>query len=287
MVDSAREPTGARILVAERDYSGRQLLGAREGQEDAYGVVPPEELGEGRNDLLVLVADGMGGHAAGEVASALAVERVAARFVADAGTGESDMARLWDALEEANDAIGEKIRESGGSFEGMGTTLVALLIRGKVAHWISVGDSSLYLVRDGQASLLNEMHIWAKKLDEEAREGLITEEEALNDEKRHRLMSALVGERLFEVDDSDPLILEPGDILLAATDGLETLALEELEGLVNDAKSQPVGELVDAIMEEVRMKGRPNQDNVTLVAVRMPEGSDQAEPECDDVTAKS
>ncbi len=287
MPEAGTEPDKASLLVAERDYSGRQLLGSRESQEDSYGVVPPEELGEGGNDLLVLVADGMGGHAAGEVASALAVERFAARFVGGVGTGECDMARLWDSLEDANDAIGQRIREGGASLEGMGTTLVALLVRDMTAHWITVGDSSLYLVRNGQVSRLNEMHLWAMKLDQEAAEGLITKEEALQDERRRRLMSALVGENLFEVDDSEPLDLEPGDLLLASTDGLDVLSPTDLERLAGGSGDQPVGEIVDTILQEVSNKGVPKQDNATLVIVRIPEDSDQAQQACEDAIARS
>jgi serine/threonine protein phosphatase PrpC len=223
-----KEETPARPpLLAEVDFAGRQIQGDRPAQEDCYGVAPPGELG-GRGDLLVVVADGMGGHAAGEVASSLAVETFARSFLE---TGGGDMFRLRHALDAANRRIAEESGNRGGELEGMGTTLVAALVRGLTLRWISVGDSPLYLVRGVVAGRLNRLHSAAEQLAGDVCGGAISAEEGqriLARVGRGLLTSALVGEEIGEVDRSAPLALRPGDILVAATDGLNTLELEEI-----------------------------------------------------------
>jgi serine/threonine protein phosphatase PrpC len=116
-------------LLDERDFAGRQIQGARKVQEDSYGVVPRVEFDGGPADLFLVVADGMGGHAAGEVASSLAVQTFAKTFL-DSGTA-CDAGRLWDCLEEANRRIARELATRGKAVEGMGTTLLAVLLRGR------------------------------------------------------------------------------------------------------------------------------------------------------------
>ena len=127
-------------LLDGRDFAGRQILGTRAMQEDCYGVVPRAEFDGGTRDLFLVVADGMGGHAAGEVASSLAVDTFAETFL-ESGTA-CDAGRLWDCLEEANRRIGREIEARGKSIEGMGTTLLAVLLRDTSVRWMSVGPPS-------------------------------------------------------------------------------------------------------------------------------------------------
>ena len=139
------------VLTTEVDYAGRQIVGDRVNQEDCYGVIPPDSLGK-KDSVLLIVADGMGGHSAGEVASGIAVETFSQTFL------ESEMdvpaAKLWEALEEGNRALARAITEDVDNREGMGTTIVAVLVRGDRFQWISVGDSLLLRIRDGEAERL-------------------------------------------------------------------------------------------------------------------------------------
>jgi len=257
----------AAVLTTEVDYAGRQIVGQRSNQEDCYGIVPPDTLGK-EDSVLLIVADGMGGHSAGEVASGIVVETFSQSFL----EAKSDLqaARLWDALEEANLEVARAIESDPGTLEGMGTTLVAVLIRGSRFQWISVGDSLLFLVRDGAAKRLNAAHLWAHKLDEDAREGRITEAEAKADPRRPTLNSALVGESIFEVDDSDEMELRQSDILVVATDGIEALADEELASACGDFNSGPADRIAEEILNLVKSKEKPNQDNSTVVVFKVP-----------------
>src|SRR4029077_19092462 len=123
-------------VIAEKDFAGRQSRGARELQEDAYAF--SEIIGaDGKNEgILVVVADGMGGHSAGELASELALKNFIAAF--HETTGKIDK-RLGKAVQAANEAIAAELQRDP-KCEGMGTTLVAACVTPAGIEWISVGD---------------------------------------------------------------------------------------------------------------------------------------------------
>jgi serine/threonine protein phosphatase PrpC len=236
-------------LVPETDFAGRQMLGGRSEQQDAYGIVPPEELGGGRN-LLAVVADGMGGHAAGALASALALQSFVDGFFEESASLD-DPSRLWAGLEAANRRIKAAVAEQP-EHDGMGTTLVALLIREGGARWISVGDSPLYLLRDGVLRRLNTLHV----------------QEAGTPGRNPELISALIGERIYEVDDGGELALQAGDALILASDGLNCLPPEEIAGVMSKASGADAAEAAEALMRAVKALERPGQDNTTAAVIR-------------------
>ena len=272
-VESYDDSTGADTecgLLDERDYAGRQIRGSRDLQEDSYGVVPRAEFDGGPNDLFLVVADGMGGHAAGDVASSLAVNSFAHKFLQ---MEEScDPSRLWNCLEAANREIAAELAASGKEVEGMGTTLLAVIVRGMSVRWMSVGDSPLILIRDGSVSRLNRIHSRATELRELAEMGVITEEQARTDPSRHELLSALIGEMIYDVDDPDPISLLPGDVLIAATDGIETLTLEEIGAVIATYAGDESGSMAQGLLQAVESKNNPKQDNTTVVVFRAPAG---------------
>ncbi len=227
-------------MLVETTYAGRQSRGARSNQEDAYGVVPPADLGGGKT-LLAIVADGMGGHAAGEIASGLAVQGFVDGFFEDEA-GE-DASRLWEGLEEANRRIGTAVR-GRTDLAGMGTTLVAVLIREGSVRWISVGDSPLYLIRSGSLRRLNVLHVNTNGLD-----------------------SAVIGERLFQVDEDTPLSLLPGDSLLVASDGLNTLTEEEILSVFAQTPGSQAAAQAVGLLHAVEARARPRQDNTTVIVI--------------------
>ena len=256
-------------LLEERDFAGRQSQGAREVQEDSYGVIPRAEFAGAPGDLFLVVADGMGGHAAGEVASSLAVHTFAETFL-ESGTA-CDSGRLWDCLEEANRRIARELEARGAAVEGMGTTLLAVLLRGRSARWMSVGDSPLYLIRGHELHRLNRIHSKATELADQVQAGEITEEQARTDPSRHTLMSALIGETIYEVDDPPPVDLIAGDVLVAATDGIETLTHEEIVAVISSLHAQDASALADGLLQAVQSRQFPKQDNTTVVVVRIPD----------------
>lgn len=255
-------------LLDGRDFAGRQILGTRAVQEDSYGVVPRAEFEGGARDLFLVVADGMGGHAAGEVASSLAVDTFAETFL-ESSTA-CDAGRLWDCLEEANRRIAREIGARGKSIEGMGTTLLAVLLRDSSVRWMSVGDSPLYLVREGAARRLNRIHSKATDLADKVLAGEISEAEAREDPERHVLMSALIGTTIYEVDDPEPVSLTAGDVLVAATDGINSLTDEEIAEVVSAHAGNCAAAVADALLDAVCAMKLPKQDNTTVVVIRMP-----------------
>jgi PPM family protein phosphatase len=245
---TAVEGEGAQVgLEIERHYAGRQSIGRRPNQQDAYGVVPPEELGGGAS-LLAVLADGMGGHAAGELASELALRAFVDGFFS--AEGMDDPARLWKGLEAANRAVGEEVG-ARPELGGMGTTLLSVLVRDDGARWISVGDSPLFLYRAGELRRMNELHVAG---GEGGQKG--------------GLSSAVVGERLYEVDDQRPIPLEDGDVLVLASDGIDSLDAGELAEVLEGAKDEGAGEVAARLLRAVAAKGLEKQDNTTVVVVR-------------------
>lgn len=262
-------PVACRPRHEERDFAGRQIIGRREVQEDRYGVIPPSEFGGGPADLLVVVCDGMGGHDAGEVASELAVTHFAQSFI---GSQEcDDAARLGRALDAANEAIARGADGTASCPNGMGTTLLGVLVRGHALRWISVGDSPLFLLRDGVLERLNRIHSGAAEIEEMVRAGILTRAEARVHPDRHMLLSAVIGERIEEIDAPPPATLRRGDVLIACTDGIDTLTTEEIAEIAARHAAHSAAAVAEALLEEVQQAAYPRQDNTTVVVVCVPD----------------
>jgi protein phosphatase len=254
------------------EHASRAIQGARSYQEDTAlvwpGTDPFRPAGkEGVcGELLAVLADGMGGHAGGAIASRMACESFIAAYMASEGETPS---RLVGSLDAANGAIAEKVR-SNPALAGMGSTLIGVAFSDAGIEWVSVGDSPLMLFRRGELAVLNEDHSLAPELDRLAAAGKISLEAARRDPRRHMLRSAVTGDELDLVDVSrKPLKMAPGDYVLLASDGLQTLETEEIERIVSaygeDGPSAVVGALIRAV-EAIR---DPHQDNTTVVAVRV------------------
>jgi len=258
----------APVLTPEKDFAGRQCLGKRSEQEDAYAFseIPGSEgTAEG---LLIVLADGMGGHSAGHEASDLAVRAFGAAFHRG---GFGLQARLSEALRAANTAILEAIKAAPESLEGMGTTLVAVAaVPGGVA-WISVGDSPLYLLRGGELQRINDDHSFRPILREMVDKGEITQEQAAHSSLRNRLRSALTGEEIALVSASVKLLaLIEGDLLLVASDGVQTLSDEAIAEVIQETRDADAAETADRLLQAVLAAARLKQDNATVAILKPP-----------------
>lgn len=248
--------------------------GARSYQEDTALVWPGTELlAPGldvsrpvNGNVVAVLADGMGGHAGGALASRVACERFLAAFAErDAGSTQD---RLLGALEAANSAIAQKV-EADPLLSGMGSTLVGVVFSNAGVEWVSVGDSPLLLYRRGEVALLNEDHSLAPELDQLAAAGVMTEEDARRDPRRHMLRSAVTGDELDLVDISRfPLVMEPGDYIILASDGLHTLETGEIERIISAYAADGAEAVSRALIRAVEAMRDPHQDNTTVVAVR-------------------
>lgn len=238
------------------DAHAAQWIGKRPRQEDAYGI---RHFPEGS---LAVVCDGMGGHDAGALASSTAVKVFIEAF-ADAET-PSVTARLQAALTEANAAVG-RLYEGSNAYGG--TTLLAVFAGHGVLRWISVGDSGLYLWRQGTLSRLNEDHSMRAVYERFVGPGGMSRREALAG--GHVLRSALTGEDIPMVDVHErPFPILPGDRLILCTDGIETLVGQGvLRAGVRRLLMQRNGSLAAALVQACAEVHDEFADNVTVVTM--------------------
>jgi len=245
----------------------------RKSNEDNYCANDEEGL--------YLVADGMGGHAAGEVASELVTEAIEEfikltssdaditwPFGLDEGLTLSGN-RLKTAIRFANRKLLERIKESA-ECEGMATTVAAVLVEEDKAHIAHVGDSRVYLVRDGNIRLLTSDHSW---VNEQVMSGLIDSEQARTHPLRNVVTRALGGKEGLEVD-MQVLELKDGDLLLLCSDGLTSM-MEDVEILeVVKAGGHEVNVVARQLVEAANSAG--GEDNITTIALSFRDNQDEA-----------
>jgi protein phosphatase len=253
------------------EHASRATKGARSYQEDTALFWPGEDpfspggTSTNGSEMMAVLADGMGGHAGGALASRMACESFIKAFADQNGPKRE---RLKSALEAANQAIAATV-EANPALTGMGSTLVGVTFGPDGVEWVSVGDSPLMLFRRGEIALLNEDHSLAPELDRLAAQGRISEDEARRDPRRHMLRSAVTGDELDLVDLSRrPLAVEPGDYIILASDGLQTLEASEIERVVAAYASDGASAVANALIRAVEAMKDPHQDNATVVAVR-------------------
>ena len=214
------------------------------------------------SDGLLIVADGMGGHVAGEMASATVTAIIAGLPIADS---EDVLTQLADAVDEAQLEMRHIIAERP-DFRGMGTTVTAVCWQGDRASIAHVGDSRAYMLREGRLLRLTKDHTYVQTLVDA---GQITEAEAATHRRRNLLIRAIDGVNTVEPDLSIREV-HPGDRIMLCTDGLSgVLSDDEIAALVRQADPPgAVTALVDAAIE----RGAP--DNVTCVVADVAEVPD-------------
>ena len=236
----------------------------RERNEDAFLV--DESLG------LFVVADGMGGHAGGDIASRLAVETLAARlreasadpdgpFAASVPLPESPLPDLLRVAVEASCAAIFRRAQAEPALMGMGTTVTALLLRGTDAFFAHVGDSRAYLIRGDLVQQISEDHSF---VNEQVKAGVITEEEARVSRFKN-IITRSVGFEEEVLVDLMGLVAEPGDRFVLCSDGLANLVDDE--EIRDVARALPIEEVPGALIALANERG--GDDNVTVIAVHL------------------
>lgn len=255
--------------------AARATVGARSGQEDAYSVWPAEGQlkPSGDSGMLAVLADGMGGHRGGAVAGQTACTTFTDAFSqAQMPIGQ----RLDMALHASNDAIADAVDKNSG-LKGMGCTLIGAWFDDAGMRWTSVGDSLLLLYRFPDVIRLNEDHSLGSYLDEQARRNEISYEEARGNRHRNALRSALTGSQIDLVDlRGEPLQLMAGDWILLASDGIASLEGDELADIMFRNRDGSPDEMAQALISAVEAKRLPEQDNTTVVAIRVEGASETA-----------
>lgn len=254
------------------DFAGRQLLGNRKVQEDSYAFSIVTDNGNDVEKLLVVVADGMGGHGNGQCASQVAVESFVEEFFQHTATRDSnDSFALHESLMFANERIAKSVRESNGELEGMGTTLLAATVSRAGLQWISVGDSPLFLYRGGVLHRLNADHSMRPLIAQEIAEGKLLAEAMAIHPQRNVIRSALLGEEIMLIDaPKTPYALQPQDILLFASDGLQVVEEPNIAAYLGQARDMTAPHVIRGLFAAVEERKQPRQDNVTIAAVLIP-----------------
>ena len=250
-------------MIEGRDFAAASTIGARARQEDDWGIhsKPPAREPDAR--LLAAVADGMGGMPAGDRASGIAMRGFLDSYrVIDYPAAE----RLRHALAHANREVGIAA-EADPELAGMGCTLVAALFFPDRCEWLSVGDSLILLIRDGDLKRVNPLHVYANELDELVRRGELSEDAARKNPERAALTSAIQGTVLEEVAQGT-LALESDDVLILASDGVLTLADDVIVTICAEQGDDGADSIAQTIIDCIDAAGRPNQDNATVVVVR-------------------
>ncbi|MDU2066296.1 MAG: Stp1/IreP family PP2C-type Ser/Thr phosphatase [Sporomusaceae bacterium] len=219
----------------------------REVNEDHYAFEPPE---------LLVVADGMGGHVAGEIASQLAISTIV-EYLRQPFAANKTQQELEKALHLANEKIYERSQQ-GRQYLGMGTTVTACYILGQKIYWAHVGDSRMYLMQQGLLRQVTEDHSLVGEL---LRQGSITKAEADVHPQRNILTRA-VGTSSKILVDSGCAQWEPSDYLLLCTDGLTGLVSETAiaQMISTESISQNT---VDSLVQAALTAG--GYDNVTVI----------------------
>ncbi len=242
----------------------------REANEDSGRYVKPNDTVLLANKgTLLIVADGMGGHASGEVASGMAVELASRLYYQEQGDSQ---AALKSAVEEANRLIyAASLKDE--NLNGMGTTCTALVIQQGVAFSAHVGDSRIYMLRGGQIYLMTEDH---SAVMEMVKHGIITMEEARHHADKNVILRALGTSPEVEAATWEkPLPVQIGDQFLLCSDGLYDLVEDNEIGqaLIKAADPYEACEQLIALAKE-----RGGHDNITVGIVSIqPAGDDNAE----------
>lgn len=225
----------------------------RANNEDAVAV----SLREDRSGALLVVADGMGGHTSGEVASGFVVAELVRQYETGLLT---DTGALAEAIRVADREISER-------WPGSGTTVVAALVTESQASIGHVGDSRAYLFRDGSLVALTRDHTLVREL---LSHGSITEQQAQNHPRRHVLLQA-VGTGRQDPPDTRLLRIQGGDVLVLESDGLHGVVAEpELRSALRECVSRcaPAAETAETLVSMALAEGAPDNVSVAILLVK-------------------
>ncbi len=240
----------------------KQTAGRRKHQDDRFEHIT---LDDNQKTDFIIIADGAGGHSGSNIAADIAVET----FTEAATKGKFDnistrREMLKNYLRKANKRIAEKIK-SLPNVEILGTTVIACLISKDAIQWVSVGDSHLFLIREGKLHKLNEDHSMAGQM---VRSGKFKPDDANLKNYRNILVSALTGEKLTLIDlPQKAMKISPQDIFIIATDGIDTITIEKINDIVQSAQENGAEDIVNKLFDAIEKEDKKNQDNLTISVI--------------------
>jgi len=228
--------------------------GGREKNEDRMGYCYTRDAG------LFALADGMGGHPEGEVASQLALQTMAALFQRDAKPTLDDPLRfLHDAIIAGHHQLLRYATEKA-LMDTPRTTIVACVLQGDAAYWAHCGDSRLYLVRDGKLIARTRDHSYSEL--QETLSHVVQVGDRLN---RNVLFTCLGSPGKPMVDTAGPLLMQPGDRVMLCSDGLWSSLSDTV--ITEIIAERPISDAVPELVEQALRQAGPKSDNVTVLCV--------------------
>jgi serine/threonine protein phosphatase PrpC len=232
------------------------LVGDRSGNEDRVGY------SYGKDVLLMVIADGMGGHERGEVAAEIAVQEITRRFKVDAKNKlRKPFEFLVSSIQAAHRAIVAHA-DQNHLLECPRTTCVACVVQNGYAYWAHAGDSRLYVLRGGRLLAATQDH---SKVQQLVDSGQITPEQAARHPDRNKIFSCLGGVVPPHIDMSREIRLEVGDTIMLSTDGF--WAQVPAGPLAQMLTKQTVTSIMPGLLAEAQRRAAGESDNITVVAM--------------------
>lgn len=268
-------------------WTAQQIQGSRPYQEDFFAIVennaifyqgqthPLKDPIFPSQQTLYILTDGMGGMGNGDVAAAQVTQSFISHYLQQLNLESSISEKLNTALHLSNNLLAETV-EKKPEYKGMGCTLIAVIWDNQKnsIYWVSVGDSPLWLYRQQQLIRLNAKHTW----------GELAKTKKIHDPNMNRtvfrgiadmLVSAVDGQYLEYVDlPTEAYSMQSGDLLLLASDGMETLSCQQIELKLSSFNSKQsdtdiiftdLNAKCDALIDEVEAEKNPHQDNASLI----------------------
>jgi serine/threonine protein phosphatase PrpC len=245
--------------------------GDRQGNEDRVGY------SYSRDVLLMTIADGMGGHAHGEVAAEIAVTEITRRFQQEARNRLKRPSEfLLTAIQAAHRAIVSNAVENN-LLECPRTTCVACIVQGGTAYWAHAGDSRLYILRRGELAAFTQDHSRVQAMIEA---GEITAEAAAHHPDRNKIFSCLGGVVPPQISTGREFALQSGDTIVLSTDGFWTQIPPTILGSM--LRKQTLVDLMPGLLVEAHRRARGESDNISVVAMTW---EDQDDPKIADTAS--
>ena len=257
--------------AARFDVATAAIKGGRDYQEDSLIASFPQ----GQEIGFAVLADGMGGHLSGDVASALVMSEVFRQIkmkemvLNNKITDISGL--LYNTATTANECVTQHIEDTPETY-GMGSTLLATVIRGDELYWVSVGDSPLYLFRDGELRQLNQDHSMAPQIDMMVKVGAMDPEVGRDHPDRNTLTSAIAGVDIDKIDcPDDPTTVLPGDIIIVSSDGLQFLQNDQIAAILQKTQDAGSSAIAQALLAAIEELDDPDQDNTAFTVIKLGE----------------